>query len=302
MEKRPTVRDILTKSEAYLSDKGVDSPRLSAQMLLAHVLGLERLGLFLDMDRPLSESELTRCRDLVTRRGRGEPAAYLVGEREFYGLAFAVTPAVLIPRPETEGLVERAEALFPRDGMVRFADLGTGSGCLAVTLAVRFSAWTGVAVDKSAAALSVARKNARRHGVEARIECVCGDFSVVSDRQERFGLMVSNPPYVSEAEYRSASPEVTGFEPKAALAPESDAPGGATGCECFPVLAGVVRERLAPDGVFLMEMGCTQADAACAAFAGFSDVVVRRDLAGLDRYLEVRNGTNAPAGTVRTAP
>ncbi|NDY57670.1 peptide chain release factor N(5)-glutamine methyltransferase [Desulfovibrio sulfodismutans] len=302
MEKRPTVRDILAKSEAYLSDKGVDSPRLSAQMLLAHVLGLERLGLFLDMDRPLSESELARCRDLVARRGRGEPAAYLVGEREFYGLAFAVTRDVLIPRPETEGIVERVEALFPHDSVVRFADLGTGSGCLAVTLAVRFPAWTGVAVDKSAAALAVARENARRHGVDARMEFVCGDFSVLCDREERFGLVVSNPPYVSEAEYRSASPEVAGFEPKSALTPESQAPGGATGCECFPVLAGVARERLAPDGVFLMEMGCTQAEAARSAFAGFPEVAVRRDLAGLDRYVEVRNGISAPTGAVRKAP
>jgi len=296
MEKRPTVRDILAKSEAYLSDKGVDSPRLSAQMLVAHVLGLERLGLFLDMDRPLSESELARCRDLVARRGRGEPAAYLVGEREFYGLDFAVTPDVLIPRPETEGIIERARALFPRDADMRFADLGTGSGCLAVTLAVHFPACTGVAVDKSAAALAVARENARRHGVEARLEFVCGDFSALCDRPGRFGLVVSNPPYVSEAEYDGLSPEVAGFEPKSALVPESDAPGGATGCECFPVLARVVRECLLPDGAFLMEMGCAQADAAKRAFAGFAGVTVHRDLAGLDRLLEVRSPGGAPNG------
>lgn len=295
MEKRPTVRDILAKSESYLAGRGVDSPRLSAQMLLAHVLGLERLGLFLDMDRPLSDPELARCRELVARRGRGEPAAYLVGEREFYGLDFTVTPDVLIPRPETEGIVERAEALFPHDGRVRFADLGTGSGCLAVTLAVRFPGWTGLAVDKSAAALAVARENARRHGVAERLEFVCGDFSVLCDRRELYGLVVSNPPYVSEAEFRGVSPEVAGFEPKSALVPQSGAPGGAAGDECFPVLAGIVRECLAPDGVFLMEMGCTQADAARRAFAGFAGTTVRRDLAGLDRLLEVRSVAGALA-------
>ncbi len=296
MEKRPTVRDILAKSEAYLATKGVDSPRLSAQMLVAHVLGLERLGLFLDMDRPLSEFELTCCRDLVTRRGRGEPAAYLVGGREFYGLDFAVSPDVLIPRPETEGIIERARALFPRDADMRFADLGTGSGCLAVTLAVRFPACTGVAVDTSAAALAVARENARRHGVEARLEFLHGDFSALCDRPGRFGLVVSNPPYVSQAEYGGLSPEVTGFEPKSALVPASDAPDGATGCECFPVLARVVRECLLPGGAFLMEMGCTQADAARRAFAGFGGVTVHRDLAGLDRLLEVRSPGGVPNG------
>jgi len=299
MQNHPTVRDILTKSETYLTGKGVDSPRLSAQMLLAHVLGLERLGLFLDMDRPLAEPELARCRELVARRGRGEPAAYLVGEREFYGLAFVVGPDVLIPRPETEGIIERLEELFPRDARVRFADLGTGSGCLAVTLAVRFPESTGVALDKSAAALVVARENARRHGVSERIEFVCGDFSDLGGRGEAFGLMVANPPYVSQAEYCAASPEVAGFEPKSALVPETEAPGGATGCECFPVLARAARQCLAPGGVMLMEMGCAQAAAAREAFAGFAAVAIRRDLAGLDRMLEVRGGSD-PSGEAST--
>jgi release factor glutamine methyltransferase len=299
MHNHPTVRDILAKSEDYLTGRGVDSPRLSAQMLLAHVLGLERLGLFLDMDRPLAEPELARCRELVVRRGRGEPAAYLVGEREFYGLAFVVGPDVLIPRPETEGIIERAEELFPSDARLRFADLGTGSGCLAVTLAVRFPEATGVALDKSPKALAVARENARRHGVSERIEFVCGDFSALSARGESFGLVVANPPYVSQAEYVAASREVAGFEPKSALVPESDAPGGATGCECFPVLARVARQCLEPGGVMLMEMGCTQAAAAREAFAGCAAAEVRRDLAGLDRLLEARGGTD-PSGAAST--
>jgi release factor glutamine methyltransferase len=300
MQNHPTVRDILTKSESYLADKGVDSPRLSAQMLLAHVLGLERLGLFLDMDRPLSGDELARCRDLVARRGRGEPAAYLVGGREFYGLEFAVGPDVLIPRPETEGLVERAEALFPKDAAFRFADLGTGSGCLAVTLAVLFPDSAGVAVDISEKALAVARENARRHGVSERIEFVRGDFSCLGDRAKAFGLMVANPPYVSQAEYLALSPEVAGFEPRSALVPESDAPAGATGCECFPVLARAARTCLAPGGVLLMEMGCAQADAARAAFAGFGGLTVHRDLAGLDRFIEVRGPEATPGGGIRS--
>ncbi|NMC49135.1 MAG: peptide chain release factor N(5)-glutamine methyltransferase [Desulfovibrio sp.] len=285
MHKRPTVRDILTRSEDYLTQKGVDSPRLSAQMLVAHVLGLERLGLFLDMDRPMADGELARCRELVARRGRGEPAAYLVGEREFYGLPFRVTPDVLIPRSETELLIDMVREFFPEDGRERFADLGTGSGCLAVTLAVRFPGWSGVAVDASPAALAVARENAARHGVSERIEFVPGDFSLLCGRGERFGCLVSNPPYVSRTEHAALSPEVARYEPVSALVPH---PEGETGGECFPVLARVVRECLSPGGVFLMEMGCTQAGAAKEAFAGFPHVTVRKDLAGLDRVLEAR--------------
>jgi release factor glutamine methyltransferase len=288
MHKRPTVRDILARSEDYLAERGVDSPRLSAQMLVAHALGLERLGLFLDMDRPLADGELALCRELVVRRGRGEPAAYLVGEREFYGLPFRVTPDVLIPRPETELMIDMVRECFPEDGRERFADLGTGSGCLAVTLAVRFPGWSGVAVDASPAALAVARENAARHGVSGRIEFVAGDFSVLCGRRERFGLIVANPPYVSQAEYLELSPEVAAFEPRSALVPDSAAPGGATGRECFPVLARVAGDCLSPGGVFLMEMGCAQAGAAKETFAGFPHVAGRTDLAGLDRVLEVR--------------
>lgn len=303
MPHRQTVRDILARSEEFLAGKGVDSPRLSAQMLLAHVLGVERLGLFLDMDRPLGEPELGRCRELVMRRGRGEPAAYLVGEREFYGLDFEVTPDVLIPRPETEGIVERVEALFPKDAAFRFADLGTGSGCLAVTLAALFPRATGVAVDKSPAALAVAGRNAARHGVAERLAFVAGDFAELDASGETFGLMVANPPYVSQTEYAALSREVAGFEPRSALVPDSGDPAGATGCECFPVLARVAGRCLAPGGVLLMEMGRTQAGAARAAFAGGFSVTVGRDLAGHDRYVEVHAGGGAaPDDGVRRAP
>ncbi len=285
MQKRPTVRNILAKSEGYLAERGVDSPRLSAQMLVAHVLGLERLGLFLDLDRPMTEGQLARCRELVARRGRGEPAAYLVGEKEFYGLPFRVTPDVLIPRPETELVIDLARGVFTVDDRRRFADLGTGSGCLAVALAVRFPGWTGVAVDASPAALAVARENAARHGVAERIEFVAGDFSILCGRGERFGCLVSNPPYVSRAEHAALSPEVACYEPVSALVPH---PAGETGGECFPVLARVARECLSPGGVLLMEMGCTQAGAAKEAFAEFPHIAVHKDLAGLDRVLEAR--------------
>ena len=280
----PTIREILQKTEGYFQEKGVDAPRLSAQLLLAHALGLDRLGLVLAMDRPLDAAELDAFRPLVARRGRGEPVAYLLGEREFYGLPFAVTPATLIPRPETELVIDRSLELFPGDGADRFADLGTGSGCLAVTLAVKWPQARGVALDKSAAALDVARQNAVRHGVDGRLDFAEADFAALPEHAGGYGLIVSNPPYVSAAEYRACSSEVRDYEPHSALVP------GESGLEALPVVAGTAFARLAPDGWLLVEIGWEQGPDAAAILrtAGFADVAVRRDLAGHDRVVEGR--------------
>jgi len=280
----PTVREILGKSEGYLREKGVDAPRLSAQLLLAKVLGLDRLGLVLAMDRPLSVEELDGYRPLIARRGKGEPVAYLLGEREFFGLDFMVTPDTLIPRPETELIVERALELFPQGALSRFADLGTGSGCLAVTLAVKFPQAQGLALDKSSGALAVARENAAKHGVADRLDFVEADFAALPETAGGYALVVSNPPYVTAAEYRECSKEVRDFEPQGALVP------GETGLEAVPVVARAAMARLAPGGVLLVEIGWKQGSevAALLAEAGFADVAVRRDLAGHDRMVEGR--------------
>ncbi len=280
----PTVREILGKSEGYLREKGVDSPRLSAQLLLARVLDLDRLGLVLAMDRPLSPEELDAYRPLVARRGRGEPVAYLLGEREFFGLDFTVTSDTLIPRPETETVIERALALFPKDGSFRFADLGTGSGCLAVTLAVQFPRATGLALDRSPGALAVARDNAARHEVVSRVDFLEADFADLPEASGGYGLIVSNPPYVSADEYRECSWEVRDFEPAGALVP------GPTGLEAVPVVARAAYSRLAPGGWLLVEIGWRQGGAAAAILtdAGFADVAVHRDLAGHDRVVAGR--------------
>jgi release factor glutamine methyltransferase len=280
----PSVREILAKSESYLTEKGVDAPRLSAQLLLAEALGLDRLGLVLGMDRPLTPGELDAFRPLVARRGRGEPVAYILGEREFYGLDFAVTPATLIPRPETEGIIDRALAFFPGGTLGSFADLGTGSGCLAVTLAVKFPAAMGLALDASPAALAVARQNAVRHGAEDRLTFVEADFSLLPARPGGYELIVSNPPYVSAEEYRECSREVRDFEPASALVP------GDSGLEAVPTVAAAAFAALAPGGWLLVEIGWKQGGDAAAILSecGFADVTVRRDLAGCDRIVEGR--------------
>lgn len=280
----PSVREILRKTEGYLADRGIDAPRLSAQLLLARALGLDRLGLVLAMDRPLTPVELDAVRPLVARRGRGEPVAYILGEREFYGLDFSVTPATLIPRPETELIIDRALALFPGAGLGAFADLGTGSGCLAVTLAVRFPDAVGVALDVSPGALEIARHNAAHHGVGERLTFLEADFSALPEHPGGYGLVVSNPPYVSADEYRECSREVRDFEPASALVP------GQTGLEAVPAVARSAMAGLAPCGWLLVEIGWRQGPAAATILAehGFADVVVRRDLAGLDRVVEGR--------------
>lgn len=280
----PTIREILQKTETYLAGKGVDAPKLSAQLLLAKALGLDRLGLVLAMDRHLTPEELDAFRPLVARRGRGEPVAYILGEREFYGLDFVVTADTLIPRPETELIIDRALALFPGGGLASFADLGTGSGCLAVTLAVKFPAAVGLALDKSPEALAVARQNAVRHGVADRLAFVAADFAALPAREGGYDLIVSNPPYVSVLEHGECSREVRGFEPLSALVP------GETGLEAVPVVARAAFVALAPGGRLLVEIGWKQGSEASAILAecGFADVAVRRDLAGCDRVVEGR--------------
>jgi release factor glutamine methyltransferase len=283
MTKQPTVRDILQKTEAYLRDRSADSPRLSAQLVLAKGLGLDRMKLFLEMDRPLTANELDAVRPLVARRGRGEPVAYITGEREFYSLSFEVAPGVLIPRPETELVIEQAKLRFAPDQTLRFADLGTGSGCLAVTLAVAFPASSGVALDLSPEALAVAARNVARHGASGRVELKEGRFEDLPAVQDGYHLVVSNPPYVSEAEYGELPREVAAFEPRGALTP------GVTGLEAYPAVIAAAARTLAPGGWLMMEIGWKQGAAVRELVevspAGFEGISVVRDLAGLDRVV-----------------
>ena len=204
----------------FLERRGVESARLEAELLVAHALGLDRLKLFLALDRPIVPAEIDRARDLLVRRGRREPAAYITGSREFYGRPFQVGPGVLVPRPETELLVDRAREI----GATRIADVGTGSGCIAVTLALEIPGCRVSAVDVSVAAVLCARANADALG--ATLEIAEGDGLAWLDRAaqaERFDLVVSNPPYVGTDERGTLAPEVVEHEPAIALfAPEGD--------------------------------------------------------------------------------
>ncbi|WP_147821256.1 peptide chain release factor N(5)-glutamine methyltransferase [Salidesulfovibrio onnuriiensis] len=277
----PTVRRCLESAVRVLEAAGVDSPKLSAEVLLAHVLECSRFDLHLDINRLLSAEETVSFEALVERRRGGEPVAYLVGSREFYGLDFRVGPAVLIPRPETEQIVELCESWFQAEDAFVFADLGTGSGILAVTLAYLFPHARGVAVDLSPDALAVARANALEHGVADRVRFVCADFCRSLFLPGVFDLVVSNPPYVTDAEYGEVSGEVRDFEPRLALTSGQDGLG-----HIRRVVPRVI-DMLAEGGEFLFEFGWRQGVAVEKILRQYdnelTEIAVHKDLSGHDR-------------------
>ncbi|MEE2938939.1 MAG: peptide chain release factor N(5)-glutamine methyltransferase [Planctomycetota bacterium] len=272
-------------SKAFLERKGLENPRLEADLLVAHALQIERLELYMRLDQPLLAAEVDRARELLVRRGRREPTAYIVGRREFYGRDFQVGPGVLVPRPETELLVDRARELLAGREAPRVLDVGTGSGCIAVTLAIELGESADVhAVDISGDALEYATKN--RDGLGAAVTLHEGDGLETLQRlaaDRPFDLVVSNPPYVEPGEAEGLDEEVRGHEPALALyAPESDPDRWARAlCELAPSVLG-------EQGALLVELGHAQATRA-RDFAG-PEAVVHDDLDGVPRVLELRRG------------
>lgn len=280
-----TVGRLLTVTTDWLGAHGSDSARLDAEVLLAHVRGCERIALYTAFDTPVADAERARFRELVKRRGEGEPVAYLVGSREFFSLPFAVNKAVLVPRPETEGLVVRVLDLCKTAAAPRIIDVGTGSGAIAVTLAKRLPQAAFVATDISAEALAVARENAARHGVAERIRFVAGDLLGVPEAAGPWDVIVSNPPYVREDEFESLPRDVRLHEPRSALV------SGPTGVEFVTRLAAAAAESLAPGGWLLIEIGpavAAAAEAVLDAQPGLVREPTLPDLANLPRIVQAR--------------
>ena len=277
-----TVGDLLEQSTKRLAAAGVPEARREAIALLAHALGVDRGAVLARRPDALAAEAVARVRGMLSARAERRPLQHLTGRVEFDRLAFEVGPAVLIPRPETEGLVDAVVASgLPEQAHV--LDLGTGSGCIAIALAVRRPAWRLTALDRSPEALAVARRTALRHGVSGRVTFVEGDFETAAHRG-RFDAIVSNPPYVPEEEWRALAPEVRDHEPKGALVP------GPTGLEAYEAIAPLAEATLAPAGLLALELGWTsEADARrIVGRAGFSDVRVLPDLAGIPRVLLAR--------------
>ena len=281
-----TVLDLIQRSTAYLTQKGVDSPRLQSELLLAHALHIPRLHLYLNFDRHLDSVELEAMRALVKRRGRREPLQHILGTTSFCGLELGVTRDVLVPRPETELLAEHAWQFLRSppaagDSSRRILDFGTGSGCLAIAIAVKCPGARVVALDISRAALSVAQANATRHQVADRLQFIAGNGLEALAPAPGFDLVVSNPPYIPRTQIESLMPEVRDFDPRIAL------DGGSDGLEFYRRLAAQSGPLLRPGGRLMLELGDDQS-AAVAEILGASAwniMAVDPDFSGCPRIL-----------------
>lgn len=272
-----TLLKLLRWMTGYFEDKGIGTPRLDAELLLAHQFGLDRVGLYLNYDRPLTVVELEQIRPLVQRRGRREPLQYLLGSTEFWSLEFQVTPAVLVPRADTEILVEEARKRCSPTGVL--LDVGTGSGAILISLLSELPEWQGLGIDISPAALEVARINVGAHQLEARIQLEEGNLAALPEG--RYDLIVSNPPYIPEPEWEKLMPEVRDFEPAIALL------GGVDGLDCYRQLSAQADRCLTPGGWLLVEIGADQAKAVELLFveAGLTEIFLRCDYGGNPRVV-----------------
>jgi release factor glutamine methyltransferase len=277
-----TIARVLTWAAKDFKERGLDSPRLEAEMLLADALGTNRMQLILDAMRPLEKSELGAYRALLRRRREHEPVAYILGEREFYGLSFKVDSRVLIPRPDTESLVEAAlERSDARDLHGALLDLCTGSGCVALAFAKQRPTWTVWASDRSADALAVAQDNALRLGCATSVRFVESDlFESVADH-ERFEVITANPPYIPTSDCETLMRDVRDHEPRMAL------DGGGDGFDIIRRLVPEALKRLASGGILAIEVGDDQADGAVRIFeeSGFADVRRHQDYRAVNRVV-----------------
>ncbi|WP_141592009.1 peptide chain release factor N(5)-glutamine methyltransferase [Myxococcus sp. AB056] len=273
-----TIRRVLTWTTQHFEKRQVDAPRLTAEILLSHVLELSRVRLYVDLDRPLSKEELGAYRALIERRMAGEPTQYLTGVREFYNRPFKVDARVLIPRPETELLVEAALRMLPKDAPGRALDVCTGSGCIAISLAAERPQATVIATDLSPDACALARENAQALGVADRVTVLQGDLFTPVPAGERFQVVVSNPPYIASGEIPGLSAEVR-REPKLAL------DGGPDGLVAVRRVVTGARQWLEPGGLLALEIGEDQGPAVLELLraAGYADARVEKDLERRER-------------------
>ncbi len=275
-----TVREIVDAAAGRL--RVLTTGRRDAELLLLRVLGRDRAWLLTHPEAELTAGQAAQFESWIQRRARHEPVQYILGEQEFYGLAMKVTPDVLIPRPETEHLVEAALSLLARDADLRIADVGTGSGAIAVALANALPHAQVTALDVSAGALAVARENAERHGVAGRVRVLQSDL-LRAVRGEIFDAVVSNPPYVAESE--QLEPQVRDYEPHTALY------AGPTGLEAYQRLIPEAQAVLAPRGWLLLEIGHGQRDVLAELLAVWDQVHFVNDLQGIPRVAIARRGS-----------
>lgn len=287
-----TVLKVLQWTTQYFQTQGIDSPRLTAEILLAHALQSNRLSLYLHYDQPLSLAERDCFKEFIRRRCRREPVAYITGKKGFFDLDLVVAADVLIPRPETETLIEAALDVIPKDGegsCWRILDAGTGSGAVVLSLAKDRAGHRYVATDRSMAALHIARENGRQTGI-GNICWVCADWlDAFCGRKPCLDLIVSNPPYIPSAQIDRLEPEVCRYEPRMAL------DGGVNGLDAIRRIADGAVRVLKPGGFLILEIGYDQGVAVVGMLeptAVFEAIGIRKDLGGRDRVILARKKTD----------
>ncbi|HEV2223428.1 MAG TPA: peptide chain release factor N(5)-glutamine methyltransferase [Candidatus Acidoferrales bacterium] len=283
------VRAALREAMAQMRSVGVPSHALAAELLLMHVLGCDRAWLYAHPEAPLDAEDARRYFELVTKRVAGTPTQYLTGKQEFWGLEFEVTPAVLIPRPETEHVIEVAVERLGKarvNASLRIADVGTGSGCIAVALAHEFPRAEIFATDISTAALAVAARNAARHNMAERVRLIeCNLLDAFASGRGTFDMIVSNPPYVARADEAQLQREVREHEPHEALF------WGVTGSEIYAPLVNQAAGLLKPGGLLVIEIGYGALDRVRSLFdasASWREIHVANDLADIPRVISAR--------------
>ena len=287
MQQAWTILKILQWTTGYFQRNGIEQPRADAEVLLAHVLGLQRIDLYLRYDQPLASDELARYRDAVRRRATHEPTQYIVGQQEFWSLSLIVNPAVLIPRPETEVLVERAVQLLEK-APAQVLDLGTGSGAIALALASECPGASIVASDASVEALQVARLNARRHGFAERVRFLAMDLAaaIAPNPNGTFDLIASNPPYISAEEFSRLPNTIARYEPRSALWG-----GSPQGLGVILKIIETGLPHLKPEGALLVEIGQGQAELLHETLVGnphYRYHQFHKDYSNILRVLEIR--------------
>ncbi|MFV0442782.1 MAG: peptide chain release factor N(5)-glutamine methyltransferase [Planctomycetaceae bacterium] len=282
-----TVRRVLEWTIGHLKERGCDSPRLDAEVLLAFAWNVPRIQLYVRYDQPLPDAVRSTMRELVKRRANLEPVAYLIGRREFFSLEFEVQPGVFIPRPATETLVMEGLRLLEGANSPRILDLCTGTGCIAVTLAKHVLSAQATAVDLNPLAIETARKNAARHEVESRVDVRHGDLFVPLELGQRFDLIVSNPPYIRDDELAGLSPDVRNHEPQLALT------SGADGLDVVRRIVANAADWIASGGSLLLEIDPAQAAPTIELLRGINLFEQVDSLRDLDRNERIVRGLQA---------
>jgi release factor glutamine methyltransferase len=300
MQNQPKLRDpewtiikLLKWTTSYFKSHDIDSPRSTAEILLAHVLNLKRIDLYLRYDQPLSLNELSKFKDVIKRRIDREPVAYIVGVKEFWSMDFTITKDVLIPRPETECLVEAALSLLPENKRYdikstpkRIIELGTGSGAVILAMASMRPNHTFFASDRSVEAVRLARKNSKRHGLDTMVSFFCADwFAPINCERKRFDMILSNPPYVPTRVIGRLMPEIYKYEPVSAL------DGGRDGLLCLKYIINTAHHYLNRNGNFLLEIGHDQKNDIRSLIdqcGNYEHVVFTKDYSGYDRVVHMK--------------